>query len=268
MKVLRWAARAAILLLGTLLILFPNLSKLAVYLPRLADPESLVEPDHPAVATLSRLIDQEMPAGLPASEQVRRVETFVAERLAYVHDWSQWWNVDYWPTASEAIEAGREDCDGIAVVTASVLRHRGFRARLVGNTLHIWVAVDDTGQEILGAQHDKAFSSDTGWTLPQPSTLLRGARFSLAEFPIARWALLVAWIMAVLAWGNRRRVFESIGAGLAALAAAVSAAHLLNETLFAIALAILMVLFAAAHIAIRRRRAITAPREAIEPCQM
>lgn len=267
-KVLAWAARAALLFAGTLLLLFPNVPGFAAHLARLANPEALLQPDHPAVTSLSDEIERKMPVNLSRVEQVRWIETFIEERLPYVHDWSQWWNVDHWPTASEALDAGREDCDGIAVVTASVLRHRGFRARLVGNTLHIWVAVDDTGQEILGAQPDKAFSSDSGWTLPRPATLLRGAKFSLAEFPIARWALLVAWITAALAWGNRRRVLASVAAGLTALSLAVAAAHLLNETLFAIALATLLAALSVAHIAFRRWATPSLPGEAVETCRM
>jgi hypothetical protein len=248
------AARAALLLLGTTLLLFPNIPRFAHHLARLADPESLIEPDHPAVAALSHNIDRAIPPGLSRPDQVRWIESFVEKRLAYTHDWTQWWNVDYWPTASEALEAGREDCDGIAVVTASVLRHRGFHARLVGNTMHIWVAVDDTGQEILGAQEDKAFASDTGWTLPRLDTLLRGTRFGLVEFPAARWAMVVAWVLGILAWGSRRRVVESLGAGLIALALAIAAATLLDGAPFAVALAAILAALAAAQIAIRRRR--------------
>ena len=240
MKALRIAGRIALGSLGIVLILFPDVPKLCSQLGRIGAAESLIESAHPAVAEMSRAVDREMPPGLTRAEQVVWIEKFVGRSLPYCHDWTQWWNADYWPTASEAIAAGREDCDGIAVVAASVLRHRGFRARLVGNTMHIWVAVDDTGQEILGAQEDKAFASDLGWSLPRFSTLVEGMRFGLVEFPWSRWGLLLAWGLGVISWGSRRRVLRSVAAGLVALGLAVAAAHLVHGAAFGVSIAALL----------------------------
>ena len=240
MKALRISGRIALCVLGVVLILFPDVPKLFAQLGRIGAAERLIEPDHPVVAEWSRAVDAELPPGLTRAEQVVWIEKYVGRRLPYCHDWIQWWNADYWPTASEAIAAGREDCDGIAVVVASVLRHRGYRARLVGNTLHIWVAVDDTGQEILGALEDKAYASDLGWSLPRFSTLLEGVRFGLAEFPWFRWALLLAWPLGVISWGSRRRVVRSVAAGVVALGLAIAAALLFSSTLFGISVVALL----------------------------
>ncbi|MBI2931227.1 MAG: transglutaminase domain-containing protein [Planctomycetes bacterium] len=201
----RLAPRIGLLLLVWGLALFPHVPRALRQAPRWWNAERLIEPDHPAIAAFSEEIDRGMPSHASPAEQATRIERAVRKRITYTHDWDQWWNADYWPTASETLASGREDCDGIAILTAGVLRHRGLPARLEGNCGHIWVAIDLPGagtKRILGPDSDISFSSDRGWTLPRPLTLLRSARGSLRDFPWYRWTWLVLGTLTIVAWNR------------------------------------------------------------------
>ena len=122
--------RALLLAAGFLFLLFPHPGRALREVRTLRDPNALISPEDPAVAKLSSEVDAAMPANLNRPRQIAWIEKFVEKRIVYANDWDQWLNVDYWPSPSETLASGREDCDGIAVVTASLLRHRGFRASI------------------------------------------------------------------------------------------------------------------------------------------
>lgn len=60
---------------------------------------------------------------------LEEIEKFVYEKNKSAWDWEVWGNVNYIPTVEEAIASGREDCDGQAIVGASMLREYGYDAR-------------------------------------------------------------------------------------------------------------------------------------------
>jgi hypothetical protein len=70
---------------------------------------------------------------------LRLVERRVNGAVPYSFDWETWGVVDYLPSVGEAIAAGREDCDGRAVVAASLLRKLGYEAELAWDGAHMWV---------------------------------------------------------------------------------------------------------------------------------
>ncbi|MBI2923205.1 MAG: transglutaminase family protein [Planctomycetes bacterium] len=228
-RLVRASLRAAALAAGLLLLLFPHTGRLAREIAALTDPNALIAPDDPAVAALSVEVDAKMPAGLDGVHQVAWIEKFVQVRIAYAHDWTQWWNVDYWPTPSETVAAGREDCDGIAVLTASLLRRRGFKARLEGNIQHVWVAVED--QRILSPDEETNFD-ERGWSLPGLREIFEWLRYALVEFPFWRWCLLGIWTVAALRWPNARRTAGETIVCLALLAASAAAARSFPVLLF------------------------------------
>jgi len=200
----RWrrrALKAVVLSLGVLVQLFPHPVRAVREIQALRDPQSQIVPDDPAIALLSALVDREMPPELDRASQVAWIEAFVERRIPYEHDWITWGNVDYWPTPSETLEAGREDCDGIAIVTASLLRKRGFVVRLEASYQHVWVEVE--GLRILDA-------GETRWdgetlTAPTWRDVVAWVRYALSAFPKWRWALLVLWTGCVIVWPVRRR---------------------------------------------------------------
>ena len=80
-----------------------------------------------------------MPANLTPPEVLSQVEAFVYKKVPYDWDWNTWGMADYLPTVGEVIQMGREDCDGRAVVAASLLKNLGYDARIVTDFAHVWV---------------------------------------------------------------------------------------------------------------------------------
>jgi len=230
---LRGAVRALAVVAGTAFLLFPHPGRALREARALRNPNALVNPDDPAVAKLSEEVDRAMPAGLPRQKQIAWIESFVDRRIVYANDWDQWANVDYWPAPAETLASGREDCDGIAVVTASLLRHRGFKAHLEASIQHVWVAVE--GERILHPDAETNFGEE-GWSLPSLREILSGLRYGLREFPFWRWALLAAWAVFALRWPNRARTAGETVVSVIALVAAIVAAHRFPDFLFAVVL--------------------------------
>lgn len=228
----RWlelAARLPILAMGILVLLFPHPGRALREFRTLRDPNALIAPGDPAVERLSAEIDAAMPATLDRPGQIAWIEAFIEKRIVYAHDWDQWLNVDYWPTPSETVASGREDCDGIAVLTASVLKRRGFKPRIEASYEHVWLEVE--GERILNPDKETNFDGEH-WSLPGFGLILSWLRYSLTSFPLWRWATLVLWAFFVLRWPNRRRfVIEGIAMTLL-LVFASAAARLLPDFLF------------------------------------
>lgn len=228
----RWletAARLPFLAAGIVFLLFPHPGRAWREIRTLRDPNAMISPEDPAVADLSAEIDAAMPGTLDRPAQIAWIEGFVEKRIVYTNDWDQWLNVDYWPTPSETMASGREDCDGIAVLTASVLKRRGFRPRIEASYEHVWLEVE--GERILNPDKETNFDGEH-WSLPGFGLILSWLRYSLTSFPLWRWATLVLWTFFVLRWPNRRRfVIEGIAMTLLLLFASV-AARLLPDFLF------------------------------------
>src|SRR6185295_4116464 len=107
--------------------------------------------------------------------------------IKYRYDWYNWGNLDYWPTAEETWALKKEDCDGRAVLAASILRSRGYtNATIVANLKHVWVKVGDV--ELMGPGGEKVFRHEGGKTIvtvPSWKTLLDAIAFT-CKFPIVR----------------------------------------------------------------------------------
>ncbi len=77
----------------------------------------------------------------------REVERFVYQKVQYQWDWETWGSADYMPTVGEMFTKASqspsgqvyEDCDGRAVVAASLMRRLGYQASLVTDLRHVWV---------------------------------------------------------------------------------------------------------------------------------
>ena len=222
--------RLAIFAAGFVFLLFPHPGRALHEIQTLRDPNALIAPEDPAVGKLSGDIDAAMPKTLDRPHQVAWIERYVEKRIEYANDWDQWLNVDYWPTPAETLASGREDCDGIAVVTASLLRHRGFRCRIEASYEHVWVEVE--GARILHPDKETDFDGEH-WSMPGLKLILPWLRYSLSEFPLWRWGTIVAWTVVVLRWPNRRRIAWEFAAAFGAIAIATLAARTLPTALFA-----------------------------------
>jgi len=190
-----WRVLVKWLLLGlvTSFALFPNLVLLLRHIQHLRNVEALIQPDLPQIADINREIAAKLKPDATMKDEFRAVERWVYEHIHYEYDWFNWGNLDYWPTAAEVLERKREDCDGQAVLAASILRARGFKtAHIVANLQHVWVAVD--GDELMGPQKDKNFRRVAGrtvLTLPQWRTVLAGSSM-ICKFPALRSLLILA----------------------------------------------------------------------------
>ncbi|MBI5800028.1 MAG: transglutaminase domain-containing protein [Verrucomicrobia bacterium] len=179
--------------------LYPNPVLLVRQISHLLDMESLIQPDLPAMPEINRDIDQLLATNTPALTEFKAVERFVYRNVPYQYDWHGWWNLDYWPTAAEVWERKREDCDGRAVLAASILRARGHAdARLVANLQHVWVAAGTN--ELMGPMIDKNFRREGGKTIltfPAMKTLLDSLAMT-CKFPAWRVVLLLLTLLALV----------------------------------------------------------------------
>ena len=184
------------------LVFFPRIDLAWKQARHLRDWDGLIDPDLPAMPAINAEIDGRLPAGVTAAQELAAVQKFVYERIPYCFDWFNWGNVDYWPTAAEVWERKREDCDGRAVLAASILRARGFStARLAGSLSHVWVAIDANDPRaaatrttgLMGPQKSETFSRRNGrvavsrpeWESLQPALM------DFSRFPAWRAAVLL-----------------------------------------------------------------------------
>ena len=186
----------ALLGLTVFLVCFPYPNLFVRHLRHWKNPNALIEPGAPALQPWVEELRPELPADLPPREALKRVERFVYEKVPYDWDWNTWGLSDYLPTVTELIEMGKEDCDGRAVIAASLLQNFGFKAQIVTDFAHVWVKTDQG--ELMGPGRRKAVvATDRGlqfhWRalagLPQATV------YGIAVFPLLREliVLFVAW---------------------------------------------------------------------------
>ncbi|MBW7904378.1 MAG: hypothetical protein H3C42_02285 [Phycisphaerae bacterium] len=218
-----------------LLVLFPDPRRLAVLLHRLAHLDALIDPAAPQLQSLEDEVRAHLGPQASSAEVLAVAEYVVCERLPYSWDWETWGVMEYLPTTREALDMGREDCDGRAIVAASLLRRMGYDAWLVTDVVHMWVRTPEV--ELM---------SPTGFaaTLEAPAdaparldvssaalNLARGLAYGVSVFPLERELIILAAIVLLTLhpWISRRRAAAGVAllvAGLAGLrvvgAAAVS----------------------------------------------
>jgi hypothetical protein len=199
----RWGVKWLLLGAVSLLVLYPRLDLAWQQVRHFRAAEQLIEPTAPSLAPLEEELVRRLPANATPAQEVAAVEALVKQRLPYRYDWFNWGNLDYWPTVEEALARGQEDCDGHAIVAASLLRRRGYAsAHLVGNFSHVWVALrpDDpkggreTPRALLGPQAESNFApGPTGQaTRRVPSwSVLAGGLTEMSAFPAIRLLVLV-----------------------------------------------------------------------------
>lgn len=207
----RWLVKGALLGAVILFTLYPHPVLLVRGVQHLGDVESLIQPDLPEIAEMNRAITAQLKPDATKKEEFRAVERYVYEHIRYEYDWFNWGNLDYWPTAKEALDRKREDCDGQAIVAASVLRARGFKtAQVVANLQHCWVVV--VGSELMGPQPDKNMrrvGDRVVLTFPELRTLL-GSAAMINKFPAVRCLVILAAVL-VLAYHPCRNLTGFLG---------------------------------------------------------
>ncbi len=200
----RWHARSgwtriplklALFVCVLVLTLFPKPWLIFTLAERARDFNALIDPSHvglePFVAEVRAAAAE--PNAPPETALVQKV---VLQRVPYSFDWETWGVAEYLPTVDDVLRAGREDCDGRAIVAASVLRRMGYDATLVTDLLHMWV-VTPQGELMNPTSAQKTLvggSAGTEFQLTPAAVrnFARGFAFGVAVFPLGRELILAA----------------------------------------------------------------------------
>ena len=221
---LRWYWRLpmkwTVLALTVLVVCFPYPSVLVRHVKHWSNPNALIEPDAASLQPLVeefrlRLADDPLPG-----VALKRVERFVHEKIPYAWDWDTWGTADYLPTVEEAIEMGREDCDGRAVVAASLLANFGFKVQIVTDFSHVWVKTDKG--ETMGPRKNKTVVATKKGLKIQPSALRevpKALAYGIAVFPLTRELIVVAvcWLLMLGSAGRARFTLAGLACFLGGL---------------------------------------------------
>ena len=146
----RWSIKLIILVIATFFVCFPFPQRLVLHVQRWRNPNELIEPQSPALDALFQEMQPLLEHDMDDAETLAVVERFVVDKIKYAWDWDTWGMADYIPSVAGAVELGREDCDGRAVVAASILARLGYHSELVTDFTHVWVKTDKG--ELIGSE--------------------------------------------------------------------------------------------------------------------
>ncbi len=197
---IRWPVKWLVFAAVGLVVLFPRLDRLPTTIRRHLNPNALINAESPALVPFLAEFETRRSDDWDDQRLLKELERYVYRKVPYAWDWDVWGNVDYFPTVEETLEMGKEDCDGRAVVAASVLRKYGYNARLATDFGHVWVTTDRGDTMSPGKTTGIEFTAEGmkfnwGIVLNLPKTLAMG----IAVFPLYREAILVlaAWLLMV-----------------------------------------------------------------------
>jgi predicted transglutaminase-like cysteine proteinase len=86
------------------------------------------------------------------------IQSFINVKIPYVLDSIQYGVLDHVPTPAEVLATGRDDCDGMAVVTVSLLVNRGFEAYVAESDMHWWSLVRIYGEELNSSVYGRTYT--------------------------------------------------------------------------------------------------------------
>lgn len=215
---LRWPVKVGVFALVLVLVLYPKLWLLPVWYQRLQHMNSVLDPNHPALEPLEERVRAAVAAGAAGGDVYAAVERQVCARVPYAFDWDVWGVMDYLPTVDEVFRVGREDCDGRAVVAASLLRRMGYDATLATDIKHVWVVTPQRELMSPGQGPKSLVGGRTGTearlTLASLSNVGRSLAYGVAVFPLARELIITAALCALTLhpWSRWQR--RAVGCGL------------------------------------------------------
>ncbi len=210
----RWPAKVLAGVTAVTAVLFPYPDRLATHVERWQQPNILIEPDHPKITELVAEIEPALEADLQPPQILRKVERFVYKKVPYAWDWDTWGTVDYIPTVSEVFEQAREDCDGRAVIAASMLRKLGYEAELVTNFTHVWVKTNK-GETMSPGKTKVIVATDQGLKVDANNlfaNISKAAGYGVAVFPLGRELILalVLWWLSLRPGGGMFASFVAL----------------------------------------------------------
>jgi hypothetical protein len=195
--------KVAVFLFVVLLVTFPRLDLLARNIAHWRNVDTLIDPLSPALDDLVAELEPLLAARPRGPEALAIVERTVNARIPYAWDWQTWGVADYLPTVEQTIAAGREDCDGRALVAASLLQRFGYDARLKSDLTHVWVWTPEgetmaprrtAGRAMIGA--DSGGTRLDLFALADPRALLidmpKAVAYGVSVFPLWREIVLLS----------------------------------------------------------------------------
>ncbi len=201
--------------LATFVVCFPSPSTFYRHVQHWRNPNSLIEPDAPSLSPLITTLEQRL-AGVTTDERkLQVVESLVLEKVPYDWDWNTWGTADFMPTVTEVMDMGREDCDGRAVVAASLLKHLGYDAQIVTDFAHVWVKTE--AGELMGPGGKKAIeATDEGlkFNWSGLATLPAAAAYGVAVFPLIREIILLVVLWSLFRRRRQGFLYDLVAFGL------------------------------------------------------
>lgn len=215
---LRWSLKGLFLGLVIVLCLYPRFWLIPRWIHRLQHMNDVVDPHHPGLRAWDAALRERVAADLSPSDKLLCVERLIRERIPYAWDWETWGVMDYLPTTGEVLALGREDCDGRAVLAASLLRRMGIEAYLVSDLKHTWVETPE-GEVMSPGKGQKTLRATKSGTRARVNretarNLARGLAFGVVVFPLHRELIILAALFAVTAHPRMRRGHAVFGAAL------------------------------------------------------
>ena len=193
----RWPLKLGLFAIVVAGVLWPYPWLLPTWVSRLRNMNGLIDPAHPGLAAVETDTRKLLTPTSTAREALAAAQEVVLCRLPYAWDWDTWGVFDYWPTVDEALRQGREDCDGRAVVAASLLQRMGYEATLVTDVLHVWVETPQ-GATMSPTSTERTLSSDDKGgtriviTPGLARNVGRGLAYGIAAFPLGREVIILA----------------------------------------------------------------------------
>lgn len=198
----RWTLKTVAFLLLLAVTLYPRLGLAPTWIQRLGHMNSVLDPQHPALAPLEEQVRAATLGTNDPQALLETVQEVVHQQIPYACDWAVWGVMDFLPTVDEVFQQGREDCDGRAVVAASLLRRMGVEAWLVSDVLHVWVETP-AGETMNPTGGAKILASGSAAQPAEQQTrinlspglvfnLARGISYGVAAFPLLRELIILS----------------------------------------------------------------------------
>ncbi|MEK6644221.1 MAG: hypothetical protein AABZ08_09945 [Planctomycetota bacterium] len=219
----RWYVRipskVAIFLCVVLFVCFPYPKQLIRNVEHLRNMQAMIEPNAPELVPWEAELRKRLarrassqpnePHIAPRGVQ-QEVERFVLEKVMYEWDWNLWGSADYMPTVHEMFEKAKEfggqvkeDCDGRAVMAASLLRRLGYQATMVTDLRHVWVTTPEG--EWMGPGGEKTMVATSQGTQVNwgsaASNFAIGLSYGIAVFPFTREFIILVTLFVLLLRG-------------------------------------------------------------------
>ncbi len=230
--------KCCIFLAVTFVVLFPKPGQFLRHVGHSRNLDAMVEPDAPELAMWDaelerRLLDargrredggdaaKPVLRTLSPHETQREVQQFVYAKVKYDWDWNVWGSADYLPTVAEmfAMAAEREDgqiyedCDGRAVMAASLMRRLGYDSHLVTDLRHMWVKTSQ-GDWMGPGRKETIVSTRDGNKIIVGTALqnfMASLPYGIAVFPL--WREIIILLAAYVLILHRRMSWRAAGLG-------------------------------------------------------